>query len=79
MRFTGRMCRVGVPGCAHDHLDGLSIVLAVAAVAAGLGVARIRQRIGVSASFLVYMLAAAFLGPASAFVSAVVSELPRRA
>ena len=27
-----------------------------------------------SASFLVYMLAAAFLGPASAFVSAVVSE-----
>ena len=57
-----------------DHLTGLSIVLAVAAVAAGLGVARIRQRIGVSASFLVYMLAAAFLGPASAFVSAVVSE-----
>ncbi|MGH2883282.1 MAG: hypothetical protein ACRDPA_11390, partial [Solirubrobacteraceae bacterium] len=58
----------------RDHLVGLSGVLAVAAVAAGLGVARVRQRVEVSASFLVYMLAAAFLGPASAFVSAVVSE-----
>ncbi len=57
-----------------DHVKGLSVVLAGAAVAAGLGVARVRQRVEVSASFLVYMLAAAFLGPTSAFVSAVVSE-----
>jgi putative nucleotidyltransferase with HDIG domain len=57
-----------------DHLSGLSIVLGVAAVAAGLGVSRVSQRLAVSASFLVYMLAAAFLGPASAFVSAALSE-----
>jgi putative nucleotidyltransferase with HDIG domain len=59
----------------QDHLSGLSIVLAVAAVAAGFGVAQVRQRVDVSASFLVYILAGAFLGPTSAFVAAVVSEL----
>jgi len=50
-------------------------VLALGAVAAGLGVARVRHRVEVSAAFLVYILAAAFLGPASAFVSAVISEV----
>jgi len=59
----------------QDHLNGLSIVLAVAAVAAGLGVARVRQRVNVSASFLVYILAGAFLGPTSGFVAATVSEV----
>jgi putative nucleotidyltransferase with HDIG domain len=61
----------------RDHLSGLSIVLAAAAVAAGLGVARVRERerISVSASFLVFILAGAFLGPASAFVAAVISEV----
>jgi putative nucleotidyltransferase with HDIG domain len=58
----------------RDHLTGLSIVLAVGAVAAGLGVAHVRYPLGVSASFLVYILAGAFLGPASAFVAAVISE-----
>jgi putative nucleotidyltransferase with HDIG domain len=50
-------------------------VLAVAAVMAGLGVVQVRQGISVSGSFIVYILAGAFLGPASAFVAAVVSEL----
>ncbi|MFZ0381606.1 MAG: HD domain-containing phosphohydrolase [Solirubrobacteraceae bacterium] len=59
----------------NDHLNGLSIVLAIAAVGAGLGVARVVQLINVSASFLVYILAGAFLGPASAFVAAVISEV----
>jgi putative nucleotidyltransferase with HDIG domain len=59
----------------HDRLVGLSAVLAVAAAAAGLGVARVSHRVGVSAAFLVYLLAAAFLGPASAFVAAVISEI----
>jgi putative nucleotidyltransferase with HDIG domain len=58
-----------------DHLTGLSIVLAVAAVAAGLGTARVAQGLNISAAFLVYILAGAFLGPASAFVSAVISEV----
>ena len=34
-----------------------------------------RQRVEVSASFLVYILAGAFLGPTSAFVAAIVSEV----
>ena len=59
----------------HDHLTGLSLVLAAAAVGAGLGVAHVRQRVDVSASFLVFILAGAFLGPASAFVAAAVSEI----
>jgi putative nucleotidyltransferase with HDIG domain len=50
-------------------------VLAVAAIGAGVGVARVRQRVEVSASFIVCILAGAFLGPASAFVAAVVSEV----
>ncbi|MBV9808185.1 MAG: HD domain-containing protein [Solirubrobacterales bacterium] len=58
-----------------DHLNGLSIVLAVAAVVAGLGVMRVRHQVDVSAAFLVYILAGAFLGPASAFVAAVTSEV----
>ena len=59
----------------RDHLTGLSIVLAIGAVAAGLGVAQVRHPVGVSASFLVYILAGAFLGPASAFVAALISEV----
>jgi putative nucleotidyltransferase with HDIG domain len=59
----------------QDHLNGLSIVLAVAAVAAGLGVARVAQLVNISAAFIVYILAGAFLGPTSAFVSAVISEV----
>jgi putative nucleotidyltransferase with HDIG domain len=51
------------------------VVLAVAAIAAGLGVVQVRQTVSVSASFLVYLLAGAFLGPASAFVAAVISEV----
>jgi putative nucleotidyltransferase with HDIG domain len=58
-----------------DRLNGLSIVLAIAAIGAGLGVARVVQLTNVSASFLVYILAGAFLGPASAFVAAVISEV----
>jgi putative nucleotidyltransferase with HDIG domain len=52
-------------------------VLAVGALAAGLGVAyvRERERISVSSSFIVYLLAGAFLGPTSAFVAAVISEV----
>ncbi len=59
----------------REHLSGLSAVLAIAAIAAGLGVARVRQRVEVSASFIVCILAGAFLGPASAFVAAVISEI----
>jgi putative nucleotidyltransferase with HDIG domain len=59
-----------------DRLNSLSAVLACAAVGTGLGAARIpggHRRI--SASFLVDMLAASFLGPASAFATSVTAEL----
>jgi putative nucleotidyltransferase with HDIG domain len=58
-----------------DHVNGLSVVLVVAAVAAGLGVAPAYGRVTVSGSFLVVLLAAAFLGPASASACAAISEL----
>jgi putative nucleotidyltransferase with HDIG domain len=59
----------------EEQLTGLSAVLAIAAIGAGLGVARVRQRVEVSASFIVCILAGALLGPASAFVAAVISEV----
>jgi putative nucleotidyltransferase with HDIG domain len=69
-------CVVWAALVAHrDHFNGLSVVLALAAIGAGLGAARVRTRVAVSASFLVYILAGAFLGPASAFVAAVISEV----
>jgi putative nucleotidyltransferase with HDIG domain len=75
---------VGLVGCAiwaalvahAEKFGGLSIVLAVAAVAAGLGVAQVRPHaVSISAAFLVVLLSAAFIGPAAAFVAAVLSEL----
>jgi putative nucleotidyltransferase with HDIG domain len=56
-------------------VTGLSAVLAIAAVVAGLGVARVSHPVYISASFLVYLLAGAFLGPATAFALAVISEV----
>ncbi len=75
---------LGLAGClawalgvaSRERITGLSAVLAVAAVAAGLGVAQVRGReLAISAAFLVNLLAAAFLGPSSAFVAAVLCEL----
>ncbi len=58
------------------RVNGLSIVLAVAAIAAGLGVSQVRGReLAISAAFLVNLLAAAFLGPSSAFAAAVLCEI----
>jgi putative nucleotidyltransferase with HDIG domain len=59
----------------HDRFTNLSAVLAIAAVAAGVMVAGTRGAPSVSAAFIVYVLAAAFLGPASACVAAILSEL----
>src|SRR2546430_10115292 len=59
----------------HDRLTNLSAVLAIAAFAAGIMVAGTRGAPSVSASFIVCVLAAAFLGPASAAAAAILSEL----
>jgi putative nucleotidyltransferase with HDIG domain len=53
----------------------LSAILAVAAVCAGLMAAMTRGSAGPSAAFIVFVLAGVFLGPRSAVVAAVVSDL----
>ena len=55
--------------------NSLSIVLAIAAVIAGIAVFPTLGRASVSASFVVVLLAAGFLGPTSAFACATLSEL----
>jgi len=66
---------VAIADAHNDRLTSLSVVLAVAAIAAGIMVAGARDAPSVSASFIVLVLAAAFLGPASALAAAVLSEL----
>lgn len=58
-----------------DRVDDRSIMLGLAAIVAGWLVAGEREGLSVSGSFLVYVLAGAFLGPRSAITAAVVSEL----
>jgi putative nucleotidyltransferase with HDIG domain len=70
------VCAVVVVLYLPDRLDALSALLGLAAVVAGiLVVGGESGSLGVSASFIVYVLAAAFLGPASAAVAAAISEL----
>jgi putative nucleotidyltransferase with HDIG domain len=58
-----------------DHFNALSFVLGLGAVGAGLGTALLPGGTRyISASFLVDMLAATFLGPASAFVTSIIGE-----
>jgi putative nucleotidyltransferase with HDIG domain len=59
-----------------DHVYSLSVILAVAAIGAGVLIVGERGNgLGVSAAFIVATLAAAFLGPASAAGAAVLAEL----
>jgi putative nucleotidyltransferase with HDIG domain len=69
------LCAAVVLVSAPDRLDALSIILGVASVAAGLLVVGDLGGMGISAAFLVAVLAAAFLGPASAASAAVIAEL----
>jgi putative nucleotidyltransferase with HDIG domain len=55
--------------------SSLLIVLAIAAVVAGVAAVRTKGRVVASASFVVVLLAAAFLGPTSACVCAILTEL----
>jgi putative nucleotidyltransferase with HDIG domain len=58
-----------------DQVSGLTAILGIGAVIAGLMAAGARDEPSVSASFIVYVLAAAFLGARSAMAAAVISEL----
>jgi putative nucleotidyltransferase with HDIG domain len=83
MRAAASVIGVGLLTCvavavaqAHlDRLSYLSLVLGLAAIAAGGSVARVGGLASVSASFIVVLLAAAFLGPGSACLAAAISEV----
>jgi putative nucleotidyltransferase with HDIG domain len=84
-RIATAILVVGVPGCVvlavaeagsdHGGHTALIVLLLVAAVVAGLMVVPLSGRAQVSASFLVALLAAAFIGPMSACGVAVVAEV----
>jgi putative nucleotidyltransferase with HDIG domain len=68
-------CLVAVLLGHRDHVDSLTVILGVAAIGAGVLVVGERDGLSVSAAFIVYVLAAVFLGPASAAAAAIISEL----
>jgi len=58
-----------------EHVNSLSIILGVAAVVAGvIAMGEPGGALGVSASFIIAVLAAAFLGPASAALAGLITE-----
>jgi len=67
-------CAVAALDAHRDRFGPLSGVLAAAALTAGLTFSRSGNR-SISASFIVMVLAAGFLGPAAAFAAAVLAEL----
>jgi putative nucleotidyltransferase with HDIG domain len=68
---SGTVIALGPP----DRVGALSVILGIAAVAAGFLVVGERDGLSISASFIVTVLAAAFLGSASAAATAVLAEL----
>jgi putative nucleotidyltransferase with HDIG domain len=68
-------CVVGILASSGDTVSALSIILGIAAVGAGVLVVGEHGGMQVSASFIVLVLAAAFLGPASAAAAALIFEL----
>jgi putative nucleotidyltransferase with HDIG domain len=72
--FTACIAAAAI-AAAPEKVDDLSAILAVAAIIAGVMVAGARDGLSVSAAFIVYVLAGVFLGPRSAAIAAVLSEL----
>jgi len=69
------ICAIAVADGPPDRVNSLSVILGIGAVGAGILVAGERGGVSVSASFIVTVLAAAFLGPISAAAAAVICEL----
>jgi putative nucleotidyltransferase with HDIG domain len=70
------VCAVAIALSPGDRTNSLTAVLGAAAVGAGLlAVGERGGRLGVSAAFIVYVLAAALLGPLTAAVVAIIAEL----
>jgi putative nucleotidyltransferase with HDIG domain len=59
----------------QNLLDGLTFVLAACALAGVLGAANWEGAVEVSASFVCFMLAAVFIGPAAVFAIVIVTEI----
>lgn len=59
----------------QNLLDGLTFVLAACALAGVLGGAKWEGAVEVSAAFVCFMLAAAFLGPAAVFLIVILTEI----
>ena len=68
-------CGAVVVASRADRINSLSVILGIASVVAGVFVTGEGDGLGVSAGFVVGVLAAAFLGPRSAMLSAVTVEL----
>jgi putative nucleotidyltransferase with HDIG domain len=68
-------CGVAIALSGPEHVNSLSVILGIAAVGAGAFVAGEQGSYAVSASFIVFVLAAALLGPRSAALAAVIAEL----
>jgi putative nucleotidyltransferase with HDIG domain len=73
--ITAAACAAGIAVGAGDHLSSLSVILGIAAVLAGALAMGEQDGVGLSASFIVFVLAAAFLGPISAALAALIAEL----
>jgi putative nucleotidyltransferase with HDIG domain len=67
-------CAAGMIASPTERVNSLSAVLGLGAIVAGYLVVGERGGIGVSPSFIVWVLAAAFLGPLSAALAAVIGE-----
>jgi putative nucleotidyltransferase with HDIG domain len=69
------LATVPLAATATQHLfDGLTFLLAVCALASVIGAAKWEGSHEISASFVCFMLAAAFLGPAAVFAVVIVTE-----
>ncbi|HEX3688895.1 MAG TPA: HD-GYP domain-containing protein [Solirubrobacteraceae bacterium] len=69
------VCAVAIVLSPSDPVNSLSVILGVAAVGAGVLVAGESGRLAISASFTVFVPAAALLGPLSAAAAAVITEV----
>jgi len=68
-------CAIAIVLSPADRVSALSVILGVGAIGAGCLVAGESGRLAISASFTVFVLAAAFLGPLSATIAAVIAEV----
>jgi putative nucleotidyltransferase with HDIG domain len=75
LAITASVCAAGIAVGPADRVTSLTVILGIAAVLSGALAMGEQDGIGLSASFIVFVLAAAFLGPISAALAALIAEL----